>query len=272
MLRPLAVLALIAVALVRPAHAADLAARLARHDTIICAHRGWLAPDRPENSLRTMRETEAQGRFMLEMDLAVLRDGRIVLMHDRTVDRTTDGSGPVADRDAGSRQQLHLRAQGGPPTTEAPPLFEDILDWAATDPSALLMLDIKRTPPALAMRAVRDAAMRGRVLLLTFDRPTAIAAFAADPAVLVSVLVRSPAELDSYRALAAGRRFAAYIPLDRPPALFDQARAAGEVVVTDLLDRRDALSERYDVSALRSRRADIVVTNHPVETARHLPR
>lgn len=252
------------------ARADDLAARLATHRTIVCAHRGWLAPDRPENSLRTMRETEGRGRFMLEMDLAVSGDRRIVMMHDATVDRTTDGTGRVAELDAAARLGLHLRPQGGPPTTEIPPLFDDVLDWAATSPSALLMLDIKRSPPAQVMARVRRERLGNRVLLLTFDRPTAEAAFAADPAVLVSVLVGSRADLDFYASRAGRRRFAAYVPLDRPPSLFDAARARGAVVITDLLDLRDALTERYDVSALRARPVDIVVTNHPAETASRL--
>ncbi len=248
----------------------DLAGRLAAHRTIVCAHRGWLAPDRPENSLRTLRETESKGRFMLEMDLAVSGDGSIVMMHDATVDRTTDGTGRVAGLDAAARLRLHLRAHDAPPTTEAPPLFDDILDWAATSPSALLMLDIKRTPPAQVMARVRRERLRDRVLLLTFDRPTAEAAFESDPAVLVSVLVKSRADLAFYASRAGRRRFAAYIPLDRPPSLFDAARVRGAVVITDLLDLRNALTERYDVSALRARPVDIVVTNHPAETAARL--
>lgn len=251
-----------------PARAApnDLLARLSTARPLICAHRGWLSPVRPENSLRTMRETEARGRFMLEMDLALDRDGDIVLMHDATIDRTTDATGPVASLDAAALQRIHLRARAAAATGETPPLLSDVLSWSRSDPSALLMLDLKHTPPASAMRLVERSGMTARVLLLTFDRATARAAFDADPAVLVSVLVTSPEDLAFYAALVPGRRFAAYIPLDRPASMFAEAHRQGAVVVSDLLDPHDAFSETRDPALLRDRRVDILVTNYPLET------
>ena len=259
--------ALLSVLLGTARASTDLADRLALGGTIIGAHRGWLAPDRPENSLRTMRETEAAGHFMLEMDLAVTADHDIVMMHDPTIDRTTDGTDAVAALQDPAPEATHQRPHREDVTSEAPPFFSDILAWAGHTPQALLMLDIKRTPPDRVMDMVRRAGMTGRVLLLTFDRSTARAAFAVDPDVLVSVLVTDLGELNYYRGLAAGRRFAAYVPLDRPVSLFEQARTTHEPVVTDLLDLRNALFERYPVEALRQRPVDIVVTNHPMQTA-----
>src|SRR5512139_3351063 len=60
----------------------------------ICAHRGGNAF--PENTLPALREAVRLGVQMVEFDLAITRDGVLVLMHDRTVNRTTDGQGRVA--------------------------------------------------------------------------------------------------------------------------------------------------------------------------------
>ena len=204
---------------------------------------------------------------MLEMDLSVTRDGGIVLMHDATVDRTTDGHGPVSSLDTAQIAQLHLRPRGGVAGPDAPPTLGSVLAWAATDPDALLMLDIKKTPPDKAMKQVRAAGMTPRVLLLAFDRDTAARAFASDPEVLVSVLITKETDLDLYRAMAgAGRRFAAYVPASSPAALFERAHRAGAFVITDLLDRRDALAPGADPSVLAGRHADIVVSNDPRAT------
>lgn len=255
-----------------------------RDAPIICAHRGWTTPDQTENSLRVMRDTETHGRFMLEMDLGLTRSGTIAVMHDDTIDRTTDGQGRLSDLSDQELHGRHLRNAAGTVTAERLPLLSDVLAWSQANPRALLMLDIKRTPPMQVMTLVRRYRMTSRVLLITFDPSLARAAFAADPKVLVSVLVTSNSDLDLYRTMAAGRRFAAYIPRDMPPALFQSAHAMNAVVITDMLNRRDAFADTMDPHAIQrdaptqadyrqvvtQEPIDILVTNHPMMVARSI--
>jgi len=71
----------------------------------ICAHRG--ANDtHPENTLAAFREAIRLGVHMIEFDVALTKDGQLVLMHDATVDRTTDGSGRVSDLTLGQLKSL----------------------------------------------------------------------------------------------------------------------------------------------------------------------
>lgn len=63
---------------------------------LTAAHRGqWRSA--PENSLRAFEAAFADGAELVETDVRTTRDGVLVLMHDPTVDRTTDGTGAVAD-------------------------------------------------------------------------------------------------------------------------------------------------------------------------------
>jgi glycerophosphoryl diester phosphodiesterase len=239
---------------------------------VICAHRSWLAPTQVENSLRQMRKTLEAGPFMLELDLTKSRDGSIFVMHDPTANRTTDGEGPLDKMSDAAASSLRLRDLDGRLTDERLPAFDDVARWAATKPDALLMLDIKKTPPSEVLPIVRRNHLAARVVLLTFDRPTAQLAFLAGPDVLVSVLVNSPRDLDDYRRLAGGREFAAYIAPNSTPELFRTARQLAAVVITDAitdiaggsLDQqatRDG-SSRY-LAFFGTRPIDIVVTNHP---------
>jgi glycerophosphoryl diester phosphodiesterase len=52
----------------------------------------------PENTLESLRQAVALGVDAVEFDLRVSRDGALVMIHDETLDRTTNGSGPVALR------------------------------------------------------------------------------------------------------------------------------------------------------------------------------
>jgi glycerophosphoryl diester phosphodiesterase len=61
----------------------------------VVGHRG-AAADAPENTLASFSRAAEAGAAMVEFDAKLTADGAVILMHDDTLDRTTDGSGPVA--------------------------------------------------------------------------------------------------------------------------------------------------------------------------------
>ncbi|NLV74111.1 MAG: glycerophosphodiester phosphodiesterase [Chloroflexi bacterium] len=63
---------------------------------LISGHRGYSAKY-PENTLLSFAQAIELGVDMLELDLHLSRDGVIMLMHDATLERTTNGSGPLSD-------------------------------------------------------------------------------------------------------------------------------------------------------------------------------
>lgn len=63
---------------------------------LLVAHRGWRAHV-PEQTMASFEAAIAHGAEMIEADALLTRDGRLALMHDISVDRTTDGRGLVAD-------------------------------------------------------------------------------------------------------------------------------------------------------------------------------
>jgi glycerophosphoryl diester phosphodiesterase len=69
------------------------------------AHRGYSAAF-PENTLAALDAAFDVGADLVEIDLQRSADGAVVIFHDDTLDRTTDGSGPVADHTLAQLQQL----------------------------------------------------------------------------------------------------------------------------------------------------------------------
>jgi glycerophosphoryl diester phosphodiesterase len=95
----------------------------------IIAHRGgWNVA--PEHTLEAYRMCVASGIRFIEPDVQVLPDGTVVVMHDGTINRTTTGSGNVADQTAASWQLL-LNDDGarlpGWATNLRCPTFDDVL-------------------------------------------------------------------------------------------------------------------------------------------------
>ncbi|MDQ3928010.1 MAG: glycerophosphodiester phosphodiesterase, partial [Chloroflexota bacterium] len=71
------------------------ASRLAHfRSPLLIAHRGG-SLEVPENTLSAFRHAIRAGMRMVELDVQMARDGELVVIHDETVDRTTDGTGPV---------------------------------------------------------------------------------------------------------------------------------------------------------------------------------
>ncbi len=65
-------------------------------DPHVIAHRGFSGVA-PENTLAAFRRAIAVGADMFELDVLLSKDGHVVVIHDETVDRTTDGTGKVSD-------------------------------------------------------------------------------------------------------------------------------------------------------------------------------
>ena len=91
--------------------------------TQVIAHRGG-AKYAPENTLAAFQNAIAQGADWLEFDVQMTRDGALVVIHDETVDRTTNGTGAV--RDLTLEQISSLDAGDG----QKVPTFEEVIQLA----------------------------------------------------------------------------------------------------------------------------------------------
>lgn len=80
---------------------------------MIIGHRG-LAALAPENTLASFRAAAAHRLAMVEFDVRLSRDGVPLVFHDDTLERTTDGTGPVAERDWADIAALDAGSWFGP--------------------------------------------------------------------------------------------------------------------------------------------------------------
>src|SRR5437868_7957496 len=76
-----------------------------KHPIAVIGHRGGRALA-PENTLAAFRNAIRLGADYVEIDVRATRDGHLVIMHDSTVDRTTNGSGAVRDLDFATIRSL----------------------------------------------------------------------------------------------------------------------------------------------------------------------
>lgn len=92
----------------------------------VIAHRGdWR--NAPENSLKGLQNCIEWGVDMVEVDLAMTKDSILVLMHDESIDRTTNGKGLIQEWTLDSLQNLDLTLYDGTLTQEKIPTLENFL-------------------------------------------------------------------------------------------------------------------------------------------------
>lgn len=157
-----------ATALAGPAQGrkAVLERRLAGPDgaIMVIAHRAcWIGTS--ENSVAAIEACIAAGIDMVELDVRSTRDGVLVLMHDATVDRMTDGTGQIADLTWAQLRELRLRADRGngtPLTANRIPTFEEALQVAKD--RILINIDAKTPLTDKVLAAVEIAGSREQVL------------------------------------------------------------------------------------------------------------
>lgn len=121
-------------------------------------HRGLMGVE-PENTLRSFVRAQRAGMDAIELDLHLSKDGALVVMHDADVDRTTDGTGRIADKTLAELRELDAGLG------ERVPLFEEVLD-AVDSP---IQAEIKDAAAARALaEVITRRGLTGRVEVSSF--------------------------------------------------------------------------------------------------------
>lgn len=124
----------------------------------IVAHRG-LAEGVPENTVTAFRQSLARGVAVIELDVRATMDGQLVILHDETLDRTTDCSGSLALL---VLEKVRTCDAGG---GERVPTLAEALEFIRDKPARLL-LDIKPgTPLGSVLAQIREHRAEFRTIL-----------------------------------------------------------------------------------------------------------
>lgn len=141
----------------------------------LVAHRGASAVA-PENTMAAFDRAWRDRADIVEMDVRLSADREVVVIHDRDLDRTTDGTGPVADWPVSELKRLNAGAWfGAAYDGEHIPTLREVLHWARG--KVALMLELKFDPygsfapqlvPAVAA-LIAEASMADQVLAISYQ-------------------------------------------------------------------------------------------------------
>ncbi len=140
---------------------------------MVIGHRG-ACKRAPENTMAAFRLAAETGADAIEFDVKLTADGHVVVMHDQTLDRTTNGSGPVHASTLAEIKRLDAGAHFSESYAgETVPTLDEVLDELGEQ----LLLNIEMTNyarlwdrlPESVVRLVRERRLQDRVLLSSFN-------------------------------------------------------------------------------------------------------
>ena len=169
---------------------------------LIIAHRG-VSARYPENTLAAFRAAVAAGAHMIELDVNLSRDRHLIVIHDETVDRTTNGTGAVRKLPMEQIRRLDAGSWFDPQFDgERVPTLDQVLEAA----KGQLMVNIEIKPEAFEAHGppdaverqvsalVREKAMLADVLISSFEWQLLERMRSLDPDIALGLLSDVPAD------------------------------------------------------------------------------
>ncbi len=202
----------------------------------VIAHRG-ASGHAPENTLPAFRRALELGAFEVELDVQLSRDDVLVLFHDRTLDRKTDGSGKVREHDAVTLREMEIgswfdqehgevaQRYAGTALTTLRELFAELGDRLYYH---IEIKALEEAIPRLVLELVREFRLANRVTITSFSWAQVSRFHTLAPRIPVCLLIDDADDL--YEALSSNPDRS---EADRPPLqrlqrdLIDRAWRAG---------------------------------------------
>jgi glycerophosphoryl diester phosphodiesterase len=220
---------------------------------IIFAHRGDSA-HAPENTLASFRLAEVKGAEAIELDAQLSADGQLVVFHDATLGRTTDGTGRLSEKNFDELRTLDAGNRfGGNFRGVRIPLLDEVLETVGK--RLVINIEFKRyfmAGDALVQsvcEAVRKHAIESRIIFSSFHAPSLQMAARLLPQVPRGLLAR-PRWAGAW-ARSFGFSFGDYLALhpnlaDASPQQVRRVHRLGRRIHVWTVRRRDQIQRLID--------------------------
>ena len=238
---------------------------------MVSAHRGGPYPGFPENAIETFANVIKYTPTIIELDVAITKDGVLVLMHDDKLDRTTTGKGLVSNTTYEEIQALFLKDEEGNVTEFKVPTLEEALIWSKG--KALLTVDIKQSVPyEKIIEAVRKTESEAHAALITYSFAAAKKLHSMAPELMLSVTIRNMEEIERFEETEIPwTRVIAFTGVAERPQEFNKAlHEKGVFTILGVLGNleKSAIARGDQLYAsFVQKGADILATDRPIEAA-----
>ena len=244
-------------------------------EPLISAHRGGPYPGFPENAIETFQNITDQIPVIIECDVAITKDSVLILMHDKTLDRTTTGEGNVIDVLYDDVRNLSLVDNEGDTTLFSVPTLDEVLEWGKG--KALFTLDIKRGVPfERVIRTVEKFEAVAYAAIITYRIQDAELVHSLNADLMISVSAGDSGALEQINKSGIPvKNILGFVGTREPDSThYSKLKELGIKTILGTLGNLDksAIAKDNDQIYLNYIRngADIIATDRPLEVAKVL--
>lgn len=202
----------------------------------IIGHRG-VPSMAQENSLAGAEMAFKVGATMVECDIYLMRDGNIVIMHDSTLDRTTNGEGKMTDQTAETIKKYVIDSASAP--TQPIPLLDDYFE-CFRDTGKVIVVELKSSDFKLIKplaELIKKYDMERQVVIIAFSKDMIAAMRRECPDISVNFLTSSITANEQRSLEVAGEILQNVIPINTAYSPSQAAGTLGPKLYADLAAR-----------------------------------
>lgn len=163
----------------------------------VCAHRGYWK-EAPENSLKAIQQAIDNNIDFIEIDVRMSKDSKLVLMHNSTVDDTTNGKGKVSEMTLEELKNLYLFFNGYQTSEKIPTLTEALMEARG---KIYVDIDMKISDYRAVYNIVKQCGMLSQCIFTVYELQDASNVLNIDKSVSILPVVYTMEDLDSFMAL-----------------------------------------------------------------------
>lgn len=242
---------------------------------LLAAHRGGFDSDLPENSLALFNFTCSNTTLkpvILELDVRAGKSGSLFVMHDETLDRTTNGTGMIGEASDEYLNSLFLKDRNGKLTSQKIPLLLQVLE-TFKNTEVMLMLDVKGNIHSEVTALLKRTGLEKQCIMLTFKPETTQLCLAASSKVKISALVRNSDDWVRLKSLnIPADQLIVYFDKSIEDSLLEEIREENILLMTDMnetiTNHGNPFSFETYSDLLIRRKPGILITDFPVSVAR----
>lgn len=187
---------------------------------LVCGHRGGAQSLYPENSIAGLNYILSKMPAFFEIDPRLTKDSIVVVLHDATLDRTTNGTGNLSDYTWEEVKQLKLKDKKGNLTDYGIHTLDEVLQWAKG--KTILMLDKKDVPFQMIFDAITRNKVEANVLISAYEPAEAAFYYSRNKDLMLEVFASNKERLQAFEdAGVPNENMVAYVGQPKKKAYYD---------------------------------------------------
>lgn len=235
----------------------------------VCAHRGYWR-EAPENSVLAIKKAIQNGIDYIEIDVRMTKDGKLILMHNSTIDETTNGTGKVSELTYEEISSFYMY-QNGELTMEKVPLFAEAL--MAARGKIYVDIDMKISDYRAVYDVVKKCGMLSQSMFTVYEVADAAKLVNIDKEANVFPVIYSMNDLEQYMNLVDNLCIVQFNPRTWVDDILNKAYNNGIHGFMNVYINSNATPENDNYRAVKEfidLGGTIVQTDFPVELKKYL--